>query len=296
MKKILTLLFYCSVLFAAEPVRHSEQFVLSSIFNNTTKSIRILDGIFSLATGTIPGAKMITKLGRNIAVGTTAEDMWAAGGIRNWFTAAETLDIVSDSALDTALGTGARSVIIEGLNPSFVEITETVATAGLGTAVTTNTFIRVNRVVVGTTGTYGNTGSGSNEGAITISGTGTGFLQATITKNGFGRGQAQFSHYTVPVGMQAVMTQVIANTAATKIISYSLLIRPNADNIVPPVSPILSLYDASSLEGFITVNLTAPIVLDEKTDIWIIGTASSGAGNESEAGYGLIVFDKALGL
>ena len=83
--------------------------------------------------------------------------------------AADTIDIVSDSALDTSAGTGAQTVDVVGLDGSWVEATETVTLNGTTPVTTVADFRRVFRVDVATFGAGASTG---NAGTITAHATG----------------------------------------------------------------------------------------------------------------------------
>ena len=111
--------------------------------------------------------------GHNEAVGNGVwEDIWERGGVYAWPTAATKVNVSSDDAADTSTGAGARSVIIEGLDANLVEVTETIATAGLSTTTGSVDFFRVNKVYVETAGTYATLTAGSNLGDITVNTTG----------------------------------------------------------------------------------------------------------------------------
>lgn len=145
------------------------------------------------------------KWGFNDAVGTgTYEDVWAEGGTYPFIQTATTVRIqAGGNANDTALGTGAREITIEGLDQDWNEVTETLATNGTSaSASTTTTFIRVNRAYVIDCGTFG----GNNEGIIRLEDTATtvGIL-AHIPE---GLGNTFQAIYAVPSGKTAYVTKV----------------------------------------------------------------------------------------
>ena len=72
-----------------------------------------------LANGNSIDAKVIHKFGSNPDVGTTMEDIWQTGGVYTWLQSAVTLEAISDSADDIITGSGARKVIVQGLDPDF---------------------------------------------------------------------------------------------------------------------------------------------------------------------------------
>jgi hypothetical protein len=111
--------------------------------------------------------------------------------------AAETLDIVSTSAADTAAGTGAQEVTVIGLIAGYVEATETIATDGVTPVTTSAAFLRVNDMFVGDVGT-----GGENAGVITATNSTSGDILSTI---GAGNGRALQAIYTVPTGKTAYL-------------------------------------------------------------------------------------------
>lgn len=75
---------------------------------------------------------------------TDFEDLWTCPTDLAYLTTASTLDVVSASAqdIDTS-GTGARKIILTGLDQNYVPISETVNLNGTGTVTTTATFLRL---------------------------------------------------------------------------------------------------------------------------------------------------------
>lgn len=161
-----------------------------------------IDYYFALAQGIIEGQSIDVKFGRNpdIDIGQT-EDIWAGGGTYTGHPtgAAETLEILSDSANDTAAGTGARTIVIPGgLDDTGALIADVTVTLNGTTPVVipTQLWTRANRAYVAT--------AGSNETNVgTITGRHT-----TTTANVFfaiepDLGQTTVAAYTVPLGKTA---------------------------------------------------------------------------------------------
>ena len=107
-----------------------------------------------VAKGNIPGATAIFKFGYNPDVNGVEETIWNNGGDYDWsaLTAATRIYFSSTSANDSIADIGARQVVVQGLNASYVEITETVDLSGQTQAATTQEFLRVNRAYVLPTG------------------------------------------------------------------------------------------------------------------------------------------------
>lgn len=154
-----------------------------------------------VAKGNISGHAIFEKFGKNpdIDTGSIPEDIWNGGGLYTGQPtgAAETMEIFSSSANDTAAGTGARTVRIfnlldgTGAAVSDVDVTlngTTPVSLGAGTY-----YRGGSRIKVLTTGS-----GGSNAGTITL-------RHTTTTSNIFavmpvGLNQTSIAAYTVPLG------------------------------------------------------------------------------------------------
>lgn len=142
---------------------------------------RTTDYHYEVAMGKRQGRTVWNKFGYNedIDSGQT-EVIWSTGGALTILTSASTLDVVSSSANDiVTTGSGARVILIDGIDANWERQTETVNMNGIGTATTTNSFLGVNRAYVITSGA-----SDSNEGNITITATTGGSTQAQIPAGG----------------------------------------------------------------------------------------------------------------
>ena len=156
-----------------------------------------------VADGSVPGVSHIEKFGMNIDVDSDKETIWDGGGIYTYLSTGETLSVTSSSVNDSASGSGARTVEIQGCNDAGEVILETVE---VGSA-STQLFKRVFRVKVVTSGA-----SGVNEGIINITSVASTTVVAQIGVDGTGshaagRGQTFMALYTVPVGKTAYLTQ-----------------------------------------------------------------------------------------
>jgi hypothetical protein len=162
--------------------------------------------------------KSIIITGTNTDVDTgAAEDIIKQGGTYTPYTAADQLSVVSSSANDTIAGTGARVLLIEGLDENYDQILETVNLNGTSAVTTTNSYLRVNyaRVVL--------SGSGqTNAGNITIT-------DATATTDvisylAAGDSFSKQLFYTTPRNFELFLT----NT--------SFSVTRNASNIIATIS------------------------------------------------------------
>lgn len=84
--------------------------------------------------------------------GSTPETLWPVGGVITFPTTAGVTQVVSDSAADAAAGTGARTVLVTGLDSNYMIQTETVTLNGITAVTLTRQFLRVNYMTVVTAG------------------------------------------------------------------------------------------------------------------------------------------------
>ena len=138
----------------------------------------------------------IIKFGRleEIDSGDTA-DVWDYGNVGQsqnypWPSAAATTTVVSDDVNDTAAGTGARTVHVQGLDANYMELTQIVTMNGTTPVELGTDLIRVHRAWTGEAGAHAN---GNNVGNIDIKHGAT--IIGRITA---GWGQTQMCLYTAP--------------------------------------------------------------------------------------------------
>lgn len=112
------------------------------------------DFALNVSLGNIPGTTNFILTGRSAGLGTagtTFKDIWDGNpSIGNWVppTTARIHDIVSDSANDTLLGTGARKIRVRGILASGNLATEIVELNGLTPVATVNAYQSVNSLLV----------------------------------------------------------------------------------------------------------------------------------------------------
>lgn len=218
----------------------------------------------SLASGNIDNHTYITKYSTNESVSTAWEDVWSAGGSLTYLTAAATLEAISTSTNDTAAGTGAREIYVEGLDGNFNVVSATITMNGTSASTaTTQTFIRVYRAYVTEVGAYGN----RNAGTITIRVSGAGSTQAEIPLIGaLGSSQTLMSQYTIPAGYTGYIVGMHLAVSAGKTVNINLEFRLNANNTTTysPWRVALHLHDAGGDASLIP---PIPFVIPEYTDI-----------------------------
>lgn len=222
-----------------------------------------------LSKGLLYKFKPEFKFGYNPAVGTTEESIWDAGGLYVYPSAATVMTVSSSSANDTADGTGARTIVIAGLDANYNEASETITLNGQTAVSTTKSYIRMFRARVTSAGS-----GGTNAGDISI---GTGTVTSGVPANVFARistGEAQtlMTIYTVPAGYTAYMQQGTISSGtelSNKYVTVRLKVRPFGE--VFQTKALVTLTDQ-----FIGFDFGVALTIPEKSDIEARAISSSG--------------------
>lgn len=238
--------------------------------------------LVAVGLGLVPGCTRVTALGHNPSIGSgAAADVWEGGGNFPFLAAAATLEVLSTSASDTAAGTGARTVLVSGLDASYNTITETVALNGVTPVATVNQYLRVNIFTVTTVGS-----GEANAGDITLRVSGGGSTQA-IARAGFGFGRSAV--YTVPAGFtlfikSMVFTVLAANGASVNVAEFGIFQRSNTGNRRIPLT-----FQVSSTVPY-RHEADVGVVFSQRTDVALRVTfAGQAATNVTAAFEGVLV-------
>jgi len=246
------------------------------------------DFLIEVAKGNVAGHALVHKFGRNDSIpnGSFAHVSLTPFATADFRQSAATMRVkAGGNAADSAAGAGAREVTIQGIDSTFAEITEAVATAGASaSSATTASFWRVHRAWVSASGTYG----AANTAAVVIEDSGGAADMITI---GVGEGQTQYAGWTVPLAKTAYLLSVTVTVDASKPADFRMFTRENIDDISAPLSaPRIKLY----WDG-----LTAPLhfspkspgsAIAAKSDIWFEAQGGAGGG-EVSVDFELLIVD-----
>lgn len=142
------------------------------------------------------------KFGRNPDVD-GAEDIWDAGGLYEFPLVAFETSIIGGSN-DVVGSSGVHGVRIIGLDINGVDITEVATLTGAAPLVLANSYYRVNRAYILSTG-----GNDTNSWDINISHTGS----ATLSRISANEGQTLQAIYTLPANVNAHLQRIQINAA-----------------------------------------------------------------------------------
>lgn len=228
-----------------------------------------------------PAMEAVFKFGYSGSVETTEEQIWDGATPYTYLGAATALKISSDDTDDDDGGTGARTVQIYGCDGDYEEVNEVVTLDGQTAVTTTNTYLRVWRMIVRSAGSQG-----VNDGKIYAgTGTVTGGVPANIyAQISDTRNQTLMAIYTVPVGKTALLNTVRYTCDANKTVTVLLRVRPFGE--------VFQTKDLAVLHaGAKTVQRSYPMKIDAKSDIEILGAVSTGS-TEVSASFELVLVDR----
>lgn len=215
-------------------------------------------------------------------VGTTPQTITtavAAGATYVYPTSASVMKVSSGSANDTSAGTGARTILVVGLDANYVSQSEIVTLNGQTQVTTTNSYLRITYTELLTTG------SGNAQAGIIYIGTGSAtagvpatiYWQSETSYNNF-----SFAGFTVPAGYTAYIT------------SYTITSQSTTANINVSLGLVLYEYGTASsttAQGYAEYQSTArltsngnfdrhfdhPLAVAEKSDVELRAWASTGS-------------------
>lgn len=157
-----------------------------------------------VARGQITAHRSVIVFGYNPDVDTARVTVWPYTGVLPLPAAALQMKVSSSSANDTANGTGARTVYVEGLDANYEEINEIVTMNGQTPVLTTQSFLHINNAYVATAGS-GLSAAGDiyfGDGVVTAG------VPATVYDLiKFDYNQRITGSYTVPAGFTAYVAQ-----------------------------------------------------------------------------------------
>lgn len=225
------------------------------------------NGILGLSD---PRNSHIHKYGVNLDVD-AAEDVIVVGGDYTFPAAVLATEIVSTAAADDGdpVGTGARTVVVVGLDTDYLPISETVTLNGVTEVVLTNQYLRINRAWVATAGS-----GGVAAGVITIQHTAGPATLATIA---LGKNQTEQAIYTVDNACRgALLHQFEYNAARTAALTNTADMQFDLrtfGGVFRGQHPVRRLTDGAQY----VVRLPIPLYIPPRTDMRMRVTAVSAA-------------------
>jgi len=219
-------------------------------------------------------AAHINLVGYQPSGSTTASTVWFNGSTSYvQMTSGTACEVVSSSANDTAAGTGARTIIVQGLNSSYVPFQETITLNGVTPVPLVNTsIVAVNRAWVATAGS-GLVNAG-NVDVRTVSGS---TVKTRIQVLAEAQGITQDFVYTTPASRYGLLkrVRVYARTSTGDLWVYLKTTNSSGVTRVEAVGQH-SLDVTGFNSGNITIDFGTGLYIAEKTLVTLVSDVSAG--------------------
>jgi len=245
-----------------------------------------------VAKGNVVGHSIIHKFGKSTNTGTSYAPV-SLGNIYNTpqVAGATALRVKAGNTNDTAAGSGAREITIQGLDETGALVSEAVATAGTSaSSATSATFIRMFRCYVSASGTYATSAAGSHAADIVIENGAGGTDWATIDSTGFPRGQSEIGIYSVPVACTGFLLNAYGFSDSTKITNFLFFRRENILETSAPYSAMRLLFEERSEGGEFAYNPKAPVSIGTVSDVGFMAKVDTGSA-EVEVDFEILLID-----
>jgi len=221
-----------------------------------------------VAQGKVAGLTHVYKYGYNADIDTATETVWTYGDEYNWLGAATVLKITSNSTDDDVAGAGALTLMVEGLDADYEEISETVILTGQVSKNTNKSYLRVHRMYVLTAGAsltnvgeiFAFTGA-HTDGDPNVSTTVHSHIAADA-------GQTLQAFYTIPAGKVACM-HTLNGTCSDNTNSIVLSLRTRLEGAAWRTKEQFAVH-----QGSVIFDKRFPQIITEKTDVEVQGLAT----------------------
>ncbi len=229
--------------------------------------VDINDHLDQIALGKIEGTEFRTIFGGGTVGEGTANEQVLGDGMTTRYpfpTSAAQMTIVSTSANDDVTGTGARVLLVRGNITDNVESFESVILDGTTPVTTTNSYLRINSIIVVSAGS-----GGVNDGVITLKNGADLLAQANAGTN-----LSRTAVYSIPSGVTGITKEAIFTTgkddSGVVLAHFYLSTLSNLD--------LTSIF-SPSYQNQIAFPSQAPLTLPEGSDFEFTGYSNVGTGN-----------------
>lgn len=234
------------------------------------------------------GITTILKFGSSPTMGVAVtpsapQDVWQGAGVYTGQPvggAAETVEIFSSNAADTAAGTGARTVSIAGLDDNLFPQTENLTLNGVTAVTSVGLYRRLFRVIVLTAGS-----GGENAGVLTVRHTTT--IANVFAQITAGYNQTQIAGVTVPANKRGRLVSIDISVrrldGSAGSVEGRVLIRPPGG-----VYNAIRVFELQTRGGLYSPELQdIPVDLVPGTDVLLRVTGVSDDNTRASGSFGI---------
>lgn len=212
------------------------------------------------------GALALSKSGYNDDIDTGTETVWSSGGTFTPLASPSTLSIVSTSINDTVAGSGARRILIEGVDVNRNFQAETLILTGIIPAVTATSWLGINNMCVV------DAGSGqTNAGDINVTAVSNGSVQSSIPSGVSSNEQLVFfslaEHKILIDWISLNTTKIVGGTLPRVTVKLLVL-----DTVLNVIEEIFTHTIDTEVENSIQFKPSQPFVIQEKSVVWMTAT------------------------
>jgi hypothetical protein len=224
-----------------------------------------------VARGQIAFHSTVNIYGFQVAVTTANIPIWEVAGAYAYPASATVMHLTS--SVNTGADLSGTTVLIQGLDANYNQISESVALTGTTVAVTTKEFLRINGMAVT---------AGVPTGTITLKNVANNVTYAQINPS---IGRSQMSIYTVPAGFTFYLSRVDAYTSANGSSADWIQYR----NVQTSPSGVITLTQQAPFTNTYHAQRVMPRGFPEKTDIQLQAKTSANTYAVSIAGEGYLI-------
>lgn len=251
-----------------------------SVVSSITRMGKLEPFELQVSRGQITMHSTVYKFGYSSVIDGTLYPIWNLAANRVYLTTAATMKISSSSANDTSSGTGARTVLLEGLNQNYEVISEVITLTGQTEVASTKAYLRVTGITVLTMGS-----NGGNAGVI-YAGTGTvtaGVPAVVHELVPIGFNKEASGIYTVPAGYTAYLEVggLSCQDNGNGYVTGRLVVSNQGSPFITSAVTVFST-------GQVNYSFPYPIAIPEKSDVEARAVSSSGT-NAVTSYFGFIL-------
>ena len=224
-----------------------------------------------VARGQVDGHSTVNIYGFQTAVTTANIPVWEVAGAYAYPASATTMNLAS--SVNTGPDLSGTTILIQGLDANYVQISETVALTGTTVAVTTKSYLRITNMTVT---------AGIPTGTITLKNLANSVTYAQINPS---IGRTQMAVYTVPAGYTFYLSRVDAYTSANGSSADWIQYR----NVATSSAGVTTLSQQAPFTNTYHAQRVMPRAFPEKTDIQLQAKTSANTYAVSIAGEGYLI-------
>lgn len=230
-----------------------------------------------VARGQITGHSTVNIYGFQVSVTTTNIPIWEVAGAYTYPASAATMKLVS--TVNTGQDLSGTTILIQGLDSEYNQISETLALTGTTAVDTVKSYLRINNMSVV---------SGVPTGTITLKNAAGSATYAQINPS---IGRSQMSIYTVPAGYTFYLSRIDAYTSANGSTADWVQYR----NVQTSPSGVVTLTQQAPFVNTYHAQRVMPRPFAEKTDIQLQAKTSANTYAVSIAAEGFLIKNAFVG-